>query len=142
MRIFQISFQIERAKLWDKELQIISKDTVEVWIDSTLLQILNGPWLMSVHPHHRLGYFKGLISPAESALDVQPLFESFDKCLFGHRLGLLAADAAAEHVVEAAAGSKETTGLRVVIFMWNNVFQELLTGSLVVLSTVGRDAGG
>ena len=97
----------------DEKFEIVPEHTVEVRIDSALLEVLDGPRLMRVHPHHGLRNFQRLVSAAQSILDIEPFFKPFDEGLLGDRFGLLTADAAAEQIVEAAACPEEAARLGV-----------------------------
>ena len=121
LRIFEISFQIERTELWNKKLQIISEHTVKVGVNPAFLQVSYRSRLMRIHPHHGLGNLECLVPPAQPALDVKPLLKPLDESLLGDGLGLLAADAATEQIVKAAACSKETTGLRIIVLVGHDV---------------------
>ena len=106
LSVLQVALQVEGAELWDEELKVVSEDASEVWVHSALLEVLDGPWLVSVHPHHGSGYFSSLLF-LSFLVEVQPLLEPPDEGLLRHSFRLLAADAAAEHVVETAARSEE-----------------------------------
>tara|TARA_B110000285_G_C15089942_1_gene598478 strand:- start:442 stop:651 length:210 start_codon:yes stop_codon:yes gene_type:complete len=56
LRVLEVAFQVERAKLRDKKLKVIPEDTVKIWVNSAFLKVLDSPLLMSVHPHHRFGH--------------------------------------------------------------------------------------
>ena len=91
----------------DEELEIVSEYTVQIWVNSALLQVLDGLRLMCVHSKHGLCHLEvTLLASTDSLIEIQPLLKSLDESLLGDRLGLLADEAAAERIVEATAGSE------------------------------------
>ena len=106
--VLEVALEEEGAQLRDVELQVIPEHALEVRIDATFLQVLDRAGLVGVHPHHRLGYQQ---RPVVSAplVKVEPLLEPLHEGLLRDSLGLLAADAAAEEIVEATTTPEEAS---------------------------------
>jgi hypothetical protein len=104
--VFKISFEVETAKLRNVEFKIISEVRSKVGVNSALFEVLDGTGLMGVHLNHCLAHVYLLVP---THINIQPLFESLNKSLFGYCLATLTDEAATEQVVKATTGSKETT---------------------------------
>jgi hypothetical protein len=131
VRILEVAFEIEGAKLWDEELEVISENTVEIRVDPAFLEVFNGPMLMSVHPHHRLRHDL-ILFPLPSILEVQPFLKPRDKRLFRDLLRFFAAYATTEHIIKAAARPEQACGLRVLFFFRDDIIKQLFPGCFVV----------
>mmetsp|Transcript_11423 Transcript_11423/g.19296 ORF Transcript_11423/g.19296 Transcript_11423/m.19296 type:complete len:324 (+) Transcript_11423:2480-3451(+) len=133
LRRLHVPLQEEGAQLGDVELQVVAEHAVEVGVHAALLEVPHCARLVRVHAHHGLDHLERLAAGAELLVDVEPLLETLHEGLLGHGLALLAADAAAEEVVEAAARAEEAARLRVVVLHRHDVVQHLLPSCLVVL---------
>jgi len=51
-RVFVVTLQIKGAKLRDVKLKVISENRVEVWVDTTLFEVLDCSFLMGIHANH------------------------------------------------------------------------------------------
>lgn len=104
----QITLKVKGAQLWNEKFEIISKHTLEIRIDSALLEVLDGTLLVRIHSHHGLCYEQCCIF-LRPFVQVEPLSKPIYKCLLRDSLRFLTANTTAEQVVKTATASEQTS---------------------------------
>jgi hypothetical protein len=56
LRVLMVAFEKERSELGNKKFEVITKDTREVRVHSTLFQLFDCSDLMGIQTHHMLNH--------------------------------------------------------------------------------------